>query len=88
MAVVGRYIFSKDIWPLLAKTPIGAGGEIQLTDTIAMLMSSQAVEAYRIKGRSHDCGDKLGYLQTFVTYGLRHPKLGKDFAQFIKGLEL
>ncbi|WKE67450.1 UTP--glucose-1-phosphate uridylyltransferase GalU [Gallaecimonas kandeliae] len=88
MAVVGRYVFSKDLWPLLKKTPIGAGGEIQLTDTIAMLMEEQAVEAYQVKGHSHDCGDKLGYLKTFVTYGLRHPKLGKDFSEFIKGLEL
>lgn len=88
MAVVGRYVFSKDIWPLLAKTPIGAGGEIQLTDTIALLMERQAVEAYRIKGHSHDCGDKLGYMKTFVTYGLRHPKLASKFADFLKGLEL
>lgn len=88
MAVVGRYVFSKDIWPLLRKTPIGAGGEIQLTDTIALLMEHQEVDAYRIKGHSHDCGDKLGYMKTFVTYGLRHPKLAKKFSAFLKSLDL
>ncbi|WP_341501648.1 UTP--glucose-1-phosphate uridylyltransferase GalU [Gallaecimonas sp. GXIMD4217] len=88
MAVVGRYVFSRDIWPLFPKTPVGAGGEIQLTDTIAMLMERQPVEAYRIKGYSHDCGDKLGYMKTFVTYGTRHPKLASKFSNFLKSLEL
>ncbi|WP_115719127.1 UTP--glucose-1-phosphate uridylyltransferase GalU [Gallaecimonas mangrovi] len=88
LAVVGRYVFGKELWPLLKKTPVGAGGEVQLTDTIALLMEKQSVEAYRIKGYSHDCGDKLGYMKTFVTYGLRNPKLGKKFAAFIQSLDI
>ena len=60
LAVVGRYVFSADLWPLLEKTPVGAGNEIQLTDAMAMLLEKQSVNAYYMKGKSHDCGNKLG----------------------------
>jgi len=83
LAVVGRYVLSADIWPLLAKTPAGAGGEIQLTDSIAMMMEKETVEAYHLKGVSHDCGNKLGYMQAFVEYGVRHPVLGEDFKAWL-----
>ena len=84
LAVVGRYILSADIWPLLAKTPPGAGDEIQLTDSIAMLMEKETVEAYHLKGVSHDCGNKLGYMQAFVEYGVRHNTLGSDFKAWLE----
>ena len=84
LAVVGRYILSADIWPLLAKTPPGAGDEIQLTDSIAMLMEKETVEAYHLKGVSHDCGNKLGYMQAFVEYGVRHNTLGSDFKSWLE----
>ncbi|KAB8313759.1 UTP--glucose-1-phosphate uridylyltransferase GalU [Erwinia endophytica] len=85
LAVVGRYVLSADIWPLLAKTPPGAGDEIQLTDSIAMLMDKETVEAYHLKGVSHDCGNKLGYMQAFVEYGVRHDTLGSDFKAWLEG---
>ncbi|WP_028771784.1 UTP--glucose-1-phosphate uridylyltransferase GalU [Shewanella waksmanii] len=88
LAVVGRYVLSEKIWRLLAKTPAGAGDEIQLTDAIDMLITSEPVEAFHMSGKSHDCGDKLGYMMAFVEYGLRHEKQGADFkrqlAQLIK----
>lgn len=83
LAVVGRYVLSQAIWPLLAKTPPGAGDEIQLTDAIAELMTQEQVEAYRIVGKSHDCGSKLGYMQANVEYALRHPELGATFADYL-----
>lgn len=88
LAVVGRYVFTPEIWEALEYTPLGAGDEIQLTDAIAILMKEQAVNAYHIKGRSHDCGNKLGYMKTFVEFGLRDANLGPDFIQFIKTLNL
>lgn len=88
LAVVGRYVFTPDIWEALEYTPMGAGDEIQLTDAIAILMKEQAVNAYHIKGRSHDCGNKLGYMKTFVEFGLRDVNLGPDFVTFIKALKL
>ncbi|WMQ73479.1 MAG: UTP--glucose-1-phosphate uridylyltransferase [Sodalis sp.] len=84
LSVVGRYVLSADIWALLEKTPPGAGNEIQLTDAIAMLMNKETVEAYHLKGLSHDCGNKLGYMQAFVEYGLRHESLGKEFKTWLK----
>lgn len=84
LAVVGRYVLNADIWPLLSKTPPGAGDEIQLTDSIAMLMEKQTVEAYHMKGVSHDCGNKLGYMQAFVEYGIRHQSLGEDFKAWLE----
>ncbi|MEJ2763335.1 UTP--glucose-1-phosphate uridylyltransferase GalU [Photobacterium sp. MCCC 1A19761] len=86
LAVVGRYILSSTIWSKLAITPPGAGDEIQLTDAIAMLMTEEPVEAFHMSGKSHDCGDKLGYLKAFVEYGLRHDALGDEFALYLKEL--
>jgi UTP--glucose-1-phosphate uridylyltransferase len=84
LAVVGRYVFSKQIWQCLKRTPVGAGDEIQLTDAIALLMEQETVNAYRITGRSHDCGNKLGYMQAFVEYGLRDKHLGAQFQQWLE----
>lgn len=86
LAVVGRYVLSADIWPLLEETPVGAGDEIQLTDTIAMLMQKQPVNAYRMTGKSHDCGSKLGYLKATVEYALRHKALKDDFKAYLKSI--
>lgn len=83
LAVVGRYVFSESIWQYLQRTPVGAGDEIQLTDAIAMLLEKEQVNAYHIKGRSHDCGNKLGYMKAFVEYGLRDRNLGTDFRNWL-----
>ena len=86
LAVVGRYVLSKNIWPLLAKTHVGAGGEIQLTDAIDTLIAQETVEAFHMSGRSHDCGDKLGYLKAIVEYSMRHESLGDEFTEHLKSL--
>lgn len=87
LAVVGRYVLSKNIWPLLETTSVGAGGEIQLTDAIDALIKLDKVEAFHMSGRSHDCGDKLEYLKAFVEYALRDKNLGKDFSGFLQKLD-
>ncbi|WP_324681790.1 UTP--glucose-1-phosphate uridylyltransferase GalU [Bibersteinia trehalosi] len=86
LAVVGRYVFSADIWDLLAKTPVGVGDEIQLTDAIDMLIDQQCVEAFHMSGKTFDCGDKLGYMEAFVEYSLNHDKFGQDFKDYLKRL--
>ena len=88
LAVVGRYVLSGEIWDVLEYTPPGAGDEVQLTDAISTLMKTEQVDAYYMKGRSHDCGSKLGYMTANVEYALRHPELANDFKAFIKGLQL
>ncbi|MGB0987342.1 MAG: UTP--glucose-1-phosphate uridylyltransferase GalU [Pseudoalteromonas spongiae] len=86
LAVVGRYVLDKSIWPLLKKTPLGAGNEIQLTDAIAMQMKEQQVDAYYMKGKSHDCGSKLGYMKANIEYALRRDDLKDELKAHIQSL--
>lgn len=70
LSVVGRYILPGQIMTLLAETKPGAGGEIQLTDAIAKLIGDGgAVEAYRMQGRTFDCGYIQGWLQANMILG-------------------
>ena len=85
-AVVGRYVLPAEIWPLFKRTPLGAGGEFQLTDTIELLMHLEDIHAYPIIGHSHDCGNKEGYVKTFIEYALRHPVIGGNIHAFLKDL--
>jgi UTP--glucose-1-phosphate uridylyltransferase len=84
LAVVGRYVLTENIWTMLAQTAPGAGDEIQLTDAIASLMKTEQVDAFYMTGKSHDCGSKLGYMQAFVEYGLRHESEGEKFTAWLK----
>ena len=85
---MGRYVLSGKIWDMLEFTPPGAGDEVQLTDAITALMKTEQVDAYYMKGRSHDCGSKLGYMTANVEYALRHPELGEEFKSFLTDLKL
>jgi UTP--glucose-1-phosphate uridylyltransferase len=87
LAVVGRYILTPRIFDLLEKTERGSGGEIQLTDAIAMLLKLEKVMAYRFKAKRYDCGSKLGYLQATVEYALKHPELSSDFRKYLDSLK-
>jgi UTP--glucose-1-phosphate uridylyltransferase len=86
MAITGRYVLSPAVMEILSFTQPGAGGEIQLTDALAQLLKEQTMEAYRIVGRSHDCGSKLGYLEAIVTYALKDPALGAEFGSYLQTL--
>jgi UTP--glucose-1-phosphate uridylyltransferase len=84
LAVVGRYVLTPRIFRHLRGMPTGAGGEIQLTDGIARLLTDERVVAYRFEGRRYDCGRKLGYLEATVDFGLKHPELADAFASFLR----
>jgi UTP--glucose-1-phosphate uridylyltransferase len=86
LAVVGRYLLSASLFEDLAKIGKGAGGEIQLTDGIARLMQREPVYSFEFEGKRYDCGSKLGYLQATVEYGLKHPSLGPEFANYLRTL--
>lgn len=86
LAVVGRYVLPASIWEILEHTAPGAGDEIQLTDAIFTLMQRDAVNAFYMTGKSHDCGGKLGYMKAFVEYSMRHEKEGKAFSEWVKSL--
>jgi len=87
LGVVGRYILNPGIFNKLKQTRPGAGGEIQLTDAIAALMEQEPVFAYEFRGKRYDCGDKLGYLEATVEYGLKHPELGPSFREYLKSVK-
>ena len=84
LAVVGRYLLAPGIFDKLETTGRGAGGEIQLTDAIADLLSEQAVHAYSFSGQRYDCGSKLGYLKATVAFGLSHPSTGQAFLAHLR----
>jgi len=86
LAVVGRYLLTGAIFEDLAKIGKGAGGEIQLTDGIARLMQREAIYSFEFEGKRYDCGSLLGYLQATVEYGLKHPSLGSEFANYLRTL--
>ncbi len=77
LSIMGRYVFSSKLWDCLKHTPVGIGDEIQLTDAVEILMREEEVQATLIKGKSHDCGSKLGYLQTNFLYASRRKDIVK-----------
>lgn len=87
-AVVGRYILEPEIFDLIAATPPGRGGEIQLTDALRRCPDGCPVYAFRFEGQRLDAGDKLGWLRASVHYALRHPELGPAFRDYLKSLKL
>ncbi|HYI12693.1 MAG TPA: UTP--glucose-1-phosphate uridylyltransferase GalU [Thermoanaerobaculia bacterium] len=83
-AIIGRYILPPDIFPMLEKTGEGAGGEIQLTDALRELVQSGEFYGYVFEGTRYDAGEKIGYLKATVDYALRHPRLGREFREYLK----
>jgi UTP--glucose-1-phosphate uridylyltransferase len=88
LGVVGRYVFTPEIFTHLENIAPGTGGEIQLTDAIASMLANQTVLAYEFRGKRYDCGSKLGYLQASVSYGMKHPAVAEEFSRFIAELQL
>ena len=88
LAVVGRYILTPHIFHLLENVTPGAGGEIQLTDGIAALLTHEQVLAYEFTGKRYDCGSKFGYLQATVEFALTHAELKDKFLAYLKSLKL
>ena len=87
-AVVGRYILTPGIFERLNNVKRGAGGEIQLTDAIAMLLQDEPVLSFEFEGKRYDCGSKLGYLMATVEQGLKHDELRESFKAYLSGLKL
>ncbi len=86
LAVVGRYLLEGSIFDTLKTIGRGAGGEIQLTDAIAAQLDDSPVYAFNFEGKRYDCGNKLGYLEASVEYGLAHPELGAGFRDYLASL--
>ncbi len=84
LAAIGRYVFTPAIFSCLKETLPDQRGEIQLTDGIRRLLMQEKVYAYHFHGKRYDCGSKLGYLEAMVEFGLNHPEIGPDFAEYLR----
>ena len=85
-AVIGRYVLSPDIFPILRRIPPGKNGEIQLTDALRILAKKRPMYAHEMQGQRHDAGEKLGFLKATVEFALKNPTLGPPFRQYLKDL--
>jgi len=88
LAIIGRYIFTPDIFDAIERTQPGAGGEIQITDAMRLLLAERPLYAVKLDGVRHDAGDKLGFLIATVEFALKREDLGADFREYLKGLKL
>jgi len=89
MAVIGRYIFTPELFAALEHTKPGAGGEIQVADAIRVLLKeNRPYYAVKLDGVRHDAGDKLGFLIATVEFALKRPDLAPDFVEYLKTLKL
>jgi len=86
LTILGRYILQPEIFGLLAEQEKGAGGEIQLTDSMLALLKKQPFYAVEYEGRAFDCGSKPGFLAANVAFALERPDLRDAVANEIKKL--
>lgn len=84
LAIAGRYILTSSVFDTIRTQSRGAGGEIQLTDSIVDLLSTEKVLGYIYKGQRYDCGSKLGFLQANVDLAELHPEIGSEFARWLQ----
>jgi len=88
LAIIGRYVLTPDIFPILAETPPDSRGEIQLTNGLRTLRERRPIYAVEFEGTRYDTGDKLGFLKATVAFALARPDLGADFRAYLKSLSL
>ena len=84
LAITGRYILSEKIWPILTKTPLGAGNEIQLTDALYTLLETEKMQSYKLVGKTHDCGNKLGFLKANIEYAIQRLEFKENLKKHIE----
>lgn len=83
LASIGRYVLEPEILDILARTPPGAGGEIQLADAINLRACQGRVNAVPLSGERYDCGAKFGYLEAIVDFALDHEEYRAAFSALI-----
>lgn len=85
-SILGRCVLPPEIFEILENTPVGAGGEIQLTDAMKTLSRTTGMTGVDFTGIRYDMGNKLGILQATCEVALQHPEVGTDFAAYLKEL--
>jgi UTP--glucose-1-phosphate uridylyltransferase len=84
LAIIGRYVLSPTVFDVLRETPPGRGGEIQLTDAISGLLTTEPVHGVVFRGRRYDTGDRLDYLKAVVRLAAERDDLGEPFLAWLR----
>ncbi|WP_297889582.1 UTP--glucose-1-phosphate uridylyltransferase GalU [Sulfurihydrogenibium sp.] len=82
-AIIGRYVLTPDVFEALKNTPIGKGGEIQLTDGLSILRQKEVIYAKDIEGLRHDTGNKIGYLEAIMDFALEREDVKNEFIKIM-----
>jgi UTP--glucose-1-phosphate uridylyltransferase len=88
LAIIGRYILTPDIFPILEATKSDRTGEIQLTNGMRQLLKQRPIYGVRVDGVRHDTGNKLGFLKAVVYFALRRKDLAAPFAEYLRSIDL
>ena len=86
IAIMGRYVLTPNIFDILQTLPVGAGGEIQLTDAISLLSVKEDVLAYEFEGKRYDVGDKLGFIEATIEHALKDTDLQESLELYLISL--
>lgn len=84
LGVLGRYVFTPEIFAAIRNTPVDERGEIQITDAIGVLLRNQPVYGVIFEGRRYDCGNKQGFVEGTIALALKHPEVGGPVKEFIR----
>lgn len=84
LASMGRYVLTPDIFDILETTPPSPSGEIYLTDAILTLANTSGAYAYDFEGKRYDVGDKVGYIEASIEYGLRDDTINAKLKDYLK----
>ncbi len=84
LAVIGRYVLPPRIFEILERAEPGVGGEIQLTDALAVLAREEGLLGYRFEGDRYDAGDRFGYLKANVAFALKRPDLREPLMAYLR----
>lgn len=85
-AILGRCVLDSRIFEILEHTPLGAGGELQLTDAMAQIARGEGMIGVDFQGTRYDMGNKFGMLKANIEVGLRHPEVGEELKAYLKEL--
>ena len=85
-SVLGRCVLDSNIFDILEETPLGAGGELQLTDAMATVARSEGMIGVEFSGTRYDMGNKFGILKANIEVGLNHPEVKEELKDYIKEL--
>lgn len=86
LGILGRYIFTPEIFEAIRKTPPDRKGEIQITDAIKILLGTQPVYGLLFEGTRYDAGDKFGFIEATINLALKRPEFSRRLKDLIKSL--